>query len=170
MYCPTMGVPRADVTLQALPLTVLHLSLSTSRRGDLPSGVLTHHLFRVRQPTLLIVMHMSFLSLILQAPTVFTLMVLVRPMPLHQAPSPLTPNLLPAPPDSRPLLHHFQSHLFPLLSLTLELPRLSLLGLMRLSLWLFVLVVFRRLQQAPFPLAVVPLLMSLPLHPRVGSI
>jgi hypothetical protein len=43
-------------------------------------------------------------------------------------------------------------------------------GLMRLSLWLFVLVVSRRLQQAPFPLAVVPLLMSLPLHPRVGSI
>ena len=115
-------------------------------------------------------MHMSFLSRILQAPTVFTLMVLVRPMPLHQAPSLLTPNLFPVPPDSRPLLHHFQSHLFPLLSLTLELLRLSLLGLMRLSLWLFVLVVSRHLQQAPFPLTVVPLLMSLPLHPRVGSI
>jgi len=165
-----MGAPRADVIPQALPPTVLPLSLSTSRRGDLSPGALTHHLFRVRQPTLLIVTHMSFLSRILQVPTAFTLMVLVRPMPLHQAPSPLTPNLFPVPPDSRPLLHHFQSHLFPLLSLTLELLRLSLLGLMRLSLWLFVLVVFRRLQQAPFPLAVVPLLMSLPLHPRVGSI
>jgi hypothetical protein len=78
------------------------------------------------------------------------------------------------PPDSHPLLHHFRlrlsSHLLPLLSLILELLRLSLLGLMRLSLWLFVLVVSHRLQWAPFPLAVVPLLMSTPLHPRVGSI
>jgi hypothetical protein len=76
--------------------------------------------------------------------------------------------------DSHPLLHHFRlrlsSHLLPLLSLILELLRLSLLGLMRLSLWLFVLVVSHRLQWAPFPLAVVPLLMSTPLHPRVGSI
>jgi hypothetical protein len=74
------------------------------------------------------------------------------------------------PPDSHPLLHHFQSHLLPLLNLTLELLRLSLLGLMRLSLWLFVLMVSHRLQQAPLPLAVVPLLMSPLLHPRVGSI
>jgi hypothetical protein len=91
-------------------------------------------------------------------------------MPLRRVLSPLTPNLFPVPPDSRPLLHHFQSHLFPLLRLTLELLRLSLPELMRLSLWLCVLVVSRRRQQAPFPLAVVPLLMSLPLHPRVGSI
>ena len=78
------------------------------------------------------------------------------------------------PPDSHPLLHHFRlrlsSHLLPLLISMLELLRLSMLELLRLSLWLFVLMVSRRLQRTPLPLALVPLSMSPPLHPRVGSI
>jgi hypothetical protein len=51
-----------------------------------------------------------------------------------------------------------------------ELLRLSMLELLRLSLWLFVLMVSRRLQRAPLRLAVVPLSMSPLLHHRVGSI
>jgi hypothetical protein len=67
---------------------------------------------------------------------------------------------------ANPLLHHFRlrlsSHLRPLL--------ISMLELLRLSLWLFVLMVSRRLQRAPLRLAVVPLSMSPLLHHRVGSI
>ena len=162
VWCSTMGVPHTNVILLALPSTVLHLSLSTSRRSALPRGALKLCLVWASQPILLIVMHTSFLSLTLRAPTAFTLMVLARLMPLRLAPSPLTAN--PVPTVSHPLLHHFRRRpSSPLLPLLISRP-----GLRRLSLWLFVLMVSRRLRRAPLPLVAAPPWMRYPLLPHVS--